>query len=161
MRLLSLALFPVLLALAASAPASAQDDGTDRPADAVRQTVTDLFDGMRAADSAAVRAVLHPGVRFLTAPTMGDPANLTLNSVDGLLQAVATAPVTFDERVGEVEVRVDDGLATAWMPYRFYADDEFIHCGVNAMQLVRHAPPGEAPRWRIVQIIDTRRTTCE
>ena len=74
------------------------------------------------------------------------------------LAAVAAAPVTYDERLGEVEVRADGDLATAWMPYRFYAGDQFSHCGVNAMQLVRDGESGSGAGWRIVQIIDTRRT---
>ena len=103
-----------------------------------------------AAGIPAVEALIGKGLNI----------NITLLFAQANYAAVADAPVTFDERVGEVEVRVDDGLATAWMPYRFYAGDRFSHCGVNAMQFVRYAPPGEAPRWRIVQIIDTRRTTC-
>ena len=157
MRLLSLA----LLAATASAPVAAQDAPMDRPADAVRQTVTDLFDGMRAADSAAVRAAFHPEARLFTAVQGEGGRGLRETPLGAFYAAVADAPVAYDERVGEVEVRVDDGLATAWMPYRFYAGDTFSHCGVNAMQLALDGAPGEAPRWRIVQIIDTRRTTCE
>ncbi len=47
---------------------------------------------------------------------------------------------------------VDDGLAVAWTPYRFYAGDQFSHCGTNAFTL---ALDGQG--WRIVQIVDTRR----
>ncbi len=61
-----------------------------------------------------------------------------------------------DERTGEIDVRVDDGLATAWMAYRFYVGDRFSHCGVNAMQLVLHEG-----RYKILSVVDTRRQGCE
>lgn len=154
----------LLLALLAAAPAAAQTAAPDAdPAASVRETVTALFDAMRAADSAGVRATFHPQARLLTAVNEDGAYRVAQTDLGRFLTAVADAPVTFDERVGEIEVRTDDGLATAWMPYRFYAGDRFSHCGVNAMQLVLDRPPAEgaAPRWRIAQIIDTRRTDCE
>ena len=70
--------------------------------------------------------------------------------------ALGRATAVWDERLGEVSVLVDDGLATAWMAYRFYAGDAFSHCGVNAMQLVQ-----DAEGWRILNLVDTRRRACE
>ena len=142
---------PALLAvlLACAAPAAAQVD----PADGVRAAVAQLFDGMRAADTTQIRAVLHPALRLLTADAEG---GVVETSADRFLAAVADAPVVLDERVGEVEVRTDGDLATAWMPYRFYAGDRFSHCGVNAMQLVRDGAQGGVG-WRIVHVVDTRR----
>ena len=147
---------PALLALslACAAPAAAQAD----PADGVRAAVAQLFDGMRAADSTQIRAVLHPEARLLTVAGGEGGVGIAETDLGRFLGAVAAAPVTYDERVGEVEVRADGDLATAWMPYRFYAGDQFSHCGVNAMQLVRDGESGSGAGWRIVQIIDTRRT---
>jgi hypothetical protein len=58
----------------------------------------------------------------------------------------------WDERIGEVEIKIDDNLATAWMNYAFYVGDTFSHCGVNAFQLAK----GEAG-WKVIQIADSRR----
>ncbi|HEX8384710.1 MAG TPA: nuclear transport factor 2 family protein, partial [Rubricoccaceae bacterium] len=126
------------------------------PVEAVRAAVVRLFDGMRAADSSAVRAAFHPSARLMTVRTGGEGPGVVEDDLEGFYTAVADAPVTYDERVGEIEVRADGGLATAWMPYRFYAGDRFSHCGVNAMQLVL-----DAAGWRIVHAVDTRRTACE
>ncbi|MDT0631873.1 nuclear transport factor 2 family protein [Rubrivirga litoralis] len=146
------------LLCALAAPASAQD-ASAQDADGVRAAVDQLFDGMRAADTTAIRAVLHPEARLFTAA--GGAEALVPTGIGSFLAAVADAPVPFDERVGKVEVRTDGALATAWMPYRFYAGDRFSHCGVNAVQLVYADSPGGAG-WRIVQVIDTRRTEgCE
>lgn len=151
---------PALALLGATflaAPALAQDAAGD---DAVRAAVTQLFDGMRAADTTMIRDVLHPDVRLLTVVDEKTAYRVAETDMGRFLAAVAGAPVTFDERVGEVTVQVDEGLASAWMTYEFYAGETFSHCGVNAMQLVLDEPvaDGTDPHWRIVHIIDTRRT---
>lgn len=118
----------------------------------VRATLQQLFDGMRAGDAASVQQVFHPEARFLSvgekegAPFLfhGDPA--------AFVQAIGKPhEQVWDERVWEVEIRVDGSLATAWMQYAFFLDDTLSHCGVNAFQLF-HA----SARWQIIQITDTR-----
>ena len=147
----------VCLALVASA-AAAQPAGPEPPtADAaVRSTVARLFDGMRAADTVAVRATLHPSARLLTAAVRDGQRALVPSPVAGFLAAVADAPVVYDERVEPgYPVLIDDGLAVAWVPYRFYAGDQFSHCGTNAFTLAL----GD-DGWRVVQVVDTRRPDC-
>ena len=149
----------VLLAALTAVPALAQrgpDPGAANPEAAVRATVARLFDGMRARDSSAVAATLHPHARLMTVVQDGEGHRLVEGDLGRFKTAVAASPVRLDERVDDVEVRLDDGLATAWMAYRFYAGDRFSHCGVNAMQLALGADG-----WRIVHIMDTRREGCE
>ena len=72
------------------------------------------------------------------------------------IAALGASPVGWDERIGDIEVHLDDGLATAWTAYRLFVGERFIHCGVNAFTLVQ-----DADGWRILQIADTRRTGCD
>jgi hypothetical protein len=151
----------LLLALLLAAPAAfAQPSGvsTADPVAEIRQLVTALFDGMRAGDSTAVRAVIHPEASFQSVvPNPEGGFRIMPGDADRFVEAVGSPhDEVWDERVGEVEVRVDAGLATAWMPYRFYLGETFSHCGVNAMQLAR-----TDAGWQIVNLIDTRRRACE
>lgn len=152
MRALHGTLLLALLALLGPSPLRAQS-----PADAeIRAVVARLFDGLRKGDSTIVRSALHPEARLQTTSVRDGVAVVQTESVDAFLRAIGTPhPELWDERVGEVEVRVDEWLATAWMPYRFYLGERFSHCGVNAMQFVR-----TAAGWQILQIIDTRRASC-
>ena len=50
-------------------------------------------------------------------------------------------------------MRVDDALASVWVPYTFYVDGRISHCGANSIELLRRAEG-----WKIKQISDTRRT---
>lgn len=145
-------LITAAFALACALPATAQTT----PEQDVRAVVDRMFDGMRAGDSTAVRSVFHPQARLQSAILRGDTVAVVTEPVDGFIRAVGTPhEQVYDERISNVEIRVDGELATAWMNYAFYVGQTFSHCGVNAFQFVR-APRG----WQVVQIIDTRRRQC-
>jgi hypothetical protein len=144
----------VLLA-AMAAPAAAQE--TEEAA--VMAVVEAMFDAMRAGDSAAMRAVLHPGATGASVSVReGAPALTREESLDGFVQAVGTPhEEVCDERIWDAEVRVDGNLATAWMKYAFYLGEQFSHCGVDAFQLFK----GEGG-WKVFHIADTRqREGCQ
>jgi hypothetical protein len=135
--------------LVAAGAAEAQDTGSDDPAIAVQR----LFDAMRERDTLAVRQAFHPEGRLMTAgrDRAGNPVAQT-TTVDAFVSAVGSAGARLDERISDVEVRVDGGLATVWAHYEFYVDTTFSHCGVDAFQLAR-----TADGWKIIQVADTRR----
>lgn len=111
----------------------------------VAQVVQRLFDAMRQADTAAIRALHHPQARFFTAPASAGP--LRVMDVDGFVRSIATSASRADERMSDPEVRVDGDIATVWTYYDFYSGEAFSHCGTDAVQLAR-----EAGTWKILQI---------
>lgn len=138
-------------------PAMAQSPPSSPEAAAVRATLDTLFDGMRAGDSAVVRTVFHPEARLHTAHGASDSTSLDTTPVEAFVRAVGQPrDRPWDERIWDVEVRTDGPLAHAWVPYAFYVGEEFSHCGVNAVQFVQ-----TADGWRIIQLIDTRRSDCD
>ncbi len=135
-------------------PAFAQSDE-----EAVMRTINQLFDGMRAGDSAKVRETFHPAARLGRALADGT-FRARGNTPDGFIAAVGGEHErVWDERIWDWEVQIDDNLATVWAKYAFYFGDQFHHCGVNAFQLVR-----ESSGWKIVNLVDTSRedqANCE
>ena len=128
-----------------------------RDAAQVRATIKALFDGMRAGDSAAVRALFHEDARLHTALGPSDTTAVRATPIDAFVEAVGQPhEKVWDERIWDVEIRVDGPLASAWVPYVFYLGDERSHCGVNAVQLVRRSDG-----WKILQLTDTRRPDCD
>jgi hypothetical protein len=125
----------------------------DEPA-AVRAVVDGFFDAMRAADSTAFRAALDPRARLVSSHERdGQPVLEVMESLDGFVAAVGTPRAqVWDERIWDVDVRIDDRLAVLWARYAFYVDDALSHCGVDVFQLHK-GPDG----WRIFEIADTRR----
>jgi hypothetical protein len=142
----------ILAAVALPATARAQAAPPDA---AVRAVITRMFDGMREADSAKVRSVFAPGARFVTVGTRTNPDTITYEAVDGWLAGIAKSNKTWDERVSNVTVQVDDNIASAWMNYHFYLNGQPRHCGIDVMQFAK--VKGE---WKVTQLADTRRMNC-
>ena len=146
MRLTFLAALLTLFLLPVSLRAQSEDA-------AVLAVVQQLFDAMRARDTAKMRATLHPDARMVS-PSLRDTAVVVqVESPDGWLGAVARSTGGMpDERTRNPVVRVDGPLASVWMDYSFYVGDRFSHCGVDTFHLVRIAAG-----WRIIDLADTRR----
>ena len=123
---------------------------------AVIQTIQNIFDGMRSADSAAVgaafssEATLHSVIQNESGQT-----ELTAGNIQNWLAAIASNPAgTLDEQIWLYDVQVDGQLATAWTPYTFYRDGQLSHCGTNAWQLFHNGQ-----QWQVIHVTDTRRKT--
>ena len=124
------------------------------PQEDVRAAIDRLFDGMRAGDSTMVRSVFHSNAVMARATDRG----FSSNSPNGFVRAVGSShDQVWDERIWDVEIRVDLRLAWAWMEFAFYLGDELHHCGVNSMQL--YLADGS---WKIAYLADTDRgLDCE
>ena len=144
----------LLIAVLACAPL-ANARAQDAESKAVQAVVQKLFDGMRARDTATMRALFIPQARMLRRTAQG---TVNSDSIDGWLSGIgrAAAGVVYDERTWAHEVSVDGEIAQAWMQYAFYAGPALNHCGVDAFDLIK---VGDA--WKIVSVMDTsRRTGC-
>lgn len=119
----------------------------------VLATVTRLFDGMRARDTAMIRSAFAPGAELVSVGMREGKPGVAPTSADEFIRIVgsATGP-QWDERIHHTEVRIDGTLASVWTGYDFYLGDKFSHCGVDAFHLARF-PEG----WRIISLADTRR----
>lgn len=142
-----------------AAPAAAQWAEEEEAKAAAMEVITGLFDAMRAADSAAVRAAFHPeaavGSSFANEEGV---AGVRYGEIEGFVQGVGgAAPGDWDEQVGETELRAYDNLVTAANRYVFHFKGEASHCGVNTFQIGKLGD-----EWKIVGIVDTRRRQgCE
>lgn len=146
---LALASLPTL-----PAPAAAQDGSPASDAEAVERVIRDLFDAMAAGDSAAAREQFAAEARLERTVTSDGETRLQVVAVEDFLASIGGAgPGRLEEEIWDVRVRVDGKLATAWMPYRFYLDGAFHHCGVNAFRLYE-----TSDGWKIFGIADTSRT---
>jgi len=135
-------------ALGAPVPVSAQAHGHAEYE--VLAAVEQIFEGMRTANPDLVRAVFAPGARFAAVEGTG---TVTVQGVDGWLDAIASSERRWDERVYGVQVQVDGHMASAWAPYTFYLDGAVRHCGINSIEFLH-----DAEGWKVTQISDTRRT---
>jgi len=130
----------------------------DRRAEVIG-VIDQLFNGMREADSAKVRATFHPDMRLQTTyiNEEGQPQIVT-GDIERFVQSVGSSePGTLIEKIWGYDVQIEQNLASVWTPYSFFVGDKLSHCGVNTFQMF-DGPDG----WQIIQIADTReREGCQ
>lgn len=118
-----------------------------------RAVVEALFRAMKAGDADAMAALMHAEARLVTT-SIGEagPTARTV-PVARWLESVRGAERELDERIHDVVVHRDQGLAAVWTAYDLFVDGTLSHCGYDAFHLVL-----TAEGWRILEIVDTRRT---
>lgn len=124
----------------------------------VMETIVKLFDGMREADSSAVRAAFVPGVTLkIIEETAEGKMVMRTQPLDAFVASVGRRnPGELDERVMFEMVKVEGKLASVWAPYLFNLRGQLSHCGVDAFQLVK---VGEG--WKIESLTYTiRKSDC-
>ncbi|MEO8448242.1 MAG: nuclear transport factor 2 family protein [Gemmatimonadota bacterium] len=139
-----------ILVLAVLGPhaATAQSDKA-----AVLSVVKKVFEGMKARDTALMRAQMDPAARLIGVdPTKGVQAIDPSRWIGGIGKSSGDV---YDERIFDPEVRVDEDLATVWTYYEFWRGSKLSHCGYDAFMLSK---VGGA--WKIVQVADTRKQSC-
>ena len=121
---------------------------------AVRATITNMFDGMRKSDTTLFKSVFAPNATLQSiAKNKEGVVSVRQDAIPGFITSVGKqAPGALDERLSGMEIKIDGELATAWTPYTFYYNQKKSHCGVNSFTLVKLDGA-----WKIQNIIDTRR----
>lgn len=144
-------ILPVYLLFITSAT-FAQTTVTDETA--VKAVITQLFEGMKKADSTQLKPLFMAGATLQTvARAKTGEVSVKADPIAGFIKSVGSAKAgALDERLTGMTTHIDGDLATVWTPYTFYYNQEKSHCGANAFTLVK-----AAGRWQIQNIIDTRR----
>jgi hypothetical protein len=155
MKSMVIAGLAAVLACPLSLAQSSQWESLNSQEKQIMQVVIDVFDGMRAGDSAAVKKHFYPQVSANTTFTSKEGKKvLQVDDINNLFNAIAQPhDQVWDERIWDYQVDIDGNLTAVWVKYAFYLDDEFHHCGVDAIQLAHN---GQV--WRIFHIADTRQT---
>jgi hypothetical protein len=144
----------LLMGLCCLQPVSAQHDSV-----LVRQCITRFFEGMHRSDTGLIRSTVDSACTLQSiAVDKSGTSRLSAESMDGFLQQVVSLKgQQLEERLLSFDTRVDGAMAVSWVPYRFYFNEVFSHCGVNVFTLIKR-PEG----WKILGITDTRRRIgCE
>lgn len=124
----------------------------------VEKVIYEIFNGMRAGDSARVASHFTPDatMKSISIKEDGSPS-IQNGSLQGWLDAIGTPrEEMLDERLWDVETRVDGNLAQVWTYYALYVGKKYHHCGVDAFQLFH-----DGDNWKVFHIADTRRADCD
>ncbi len=138
-----------VLTMFISALAFAQSDE-----EGIKQTINSLFNGMRQADTAMIRASFAPG-GILQSIGNSKEGKVVVRSepLDSFIRFVGLPHAeSYDEQIVFETIKIDGALASVWTPYKFFVGKKFSHCGVDAYHMVKLNGV-----WKIQYLIDTRR----
>ena len=119
----------------------------------VQAVIESLFTAMYNANSYQAKSLFLPEGRIISKDTDGSVRVLTSEQFSAMLGNLARG--RYREEIKDIEIKIDDYLASAWVDYELYVDGKYDHCGVDAFQL--HY---DGSSWKILQIADTRRDDC-
>lgn len=125
----------------------------------VMQVVERVFEAMRTSDSTMLKSCFSPDAATFTLFTdkEGKP-QIREGSLQRFVEAVGQPKEdVWNEPIWNEKVEIDGPLASVWVDYAFYLNDQFLHCGVDAFQLMK-----TEDGWKIFHLADTRRkANCE
>jgi len=121
--------------------------------DAIKESIENLFAGMKNADTVMIKSVFADNA-ILQTITKSDAVK-TEKLQDFLSSFSKLSKNDADEKIKFKAIHVDGNLASVFTPYEFYYKGKFSHCGANSFQLVK-----QNNVWKIQYLIDTRRTNC-
>lgn len=126
--------------------------------DSVKATVNRLFEGMKNADTALLKAAfVDEPILQTIATNKKKQVYVKTDKFNDFVKFISEQkPGEADERIEFGTIRIDGPLAMVWTPYQFYYKGKFRHCGVNSFQLVKLENG-----WKIQYLIDTRRKDCD
>ncbi|KGL62403.1 nuclear transport factor 2 family protein [Polaribacter sp. Hel1_85] len=141
-----------VIALIFSITLSAQHKTDEK---AIQNVIETFFDGLHKGDSAIVKSTLHKDIKIQTTFTnKKDEKILKTELKSNLLKGVANKKPedVYIEKLLSYTFKVDGNLASVWIPYEFYLNGKFSHCGANSFQLFNNNGT-----WEIIYLVDMRR----
>ena len=121
--------------------------------------INQVFEAMRTNDSTMLKASFTENPNTFTAFINQEGESvLATGDFQRFINAVGQPKEqVWNEPIWNEKVEIDGNLASVWVDYAFYVDDQFSHCGVDAFHLIN-----QEGQWKIFHLVDTRRRSdCE
>jgi hypothetical protein len=121
--------------------------------DSVKTAVNRLFTAMKNADPVMLQTAFADSAILQSVNSSNEGlVSIKSESIKDFAVAIGKlAKGDADEQIQFDNIRIDGPLAAVWAPYKLFFKGKFLHCGVDAFQLLRIAGI-----WKIQYLIDTR-----
>ena len=127
--------------------------------DQIMDVINNVFEAMRKSDSTLLKQSFVESPNTFTAYiNQQGESTLAVGDFKRFVSAVGQPKdQVWNEPIWNEKVEIDGNLASVWVDYAFYIDDQFSHCGVDAFHLIK-----KNDKWKIFHLVDTRRKSdCE
>jgi len=137
-----------LSAVAGAVPALGQQ--TDSDGGQAAKAAFDLLEAISTRDSAALRRLMLPEAVTIALVERDGVITPRVRTTEEVVSGIGGGTDRLLERGWDPRVDVRGGLATVWLPYDFYVNGSFSHCGVDSFQFVR-----TSEGWLLASIVYT------
>jgi len=121
----------------------------------IKNTLNTFFEGLHKSDTSLINKSISSTLKLQTifVNKKGEDILKTESKKD-FLQSVVNKKKEdiWFEKLLSISIKIDGNLASVWVPYEFYFNDKFSHCGVNSFQLFNNNET-----WEIIYLVDTRK----
>lgn len=121
-----------------------QTENTDKQQ--IEAVVNQFFDALEKKDTLLLQSATMPKAQIWVRRTNKTPASATMRFVeDDIKRLNGGRPV---KEIGlDFDINIHNGVAVAWVPYEFWVEGEFSHCGIDIFTLFEIEDV-----WKIVSI---------
>lgn len=123
---------------------------------AIKKVIERFFKGLQNGDTTTIKETLIKTPILQTTAVKKDRSSvLRTTNYAQFLKVLASKRVDdiWEEKLLSYHIQIDGNMANVWIPYKFYRNYDFSHCGVNSFQLISYDGT-----WKIIYLIDTRRS---
>ena len=122
----------------------------------IRQVIQTFFDALEQKDSLLMKSVTHRESQIWRIYPDEDPPRYNMRfEKDDLPSMHSMSDV---KEIGlDISIHIHRNIAVAWVPYEFYIEDKFSHCGVDIFNLFK-----EENGWKIISAAySVEKTKCD
>ena len=118
--------------------------------DLVLEKVNQFFESLEKQDTNLYKSITLPGGQTWAVKEQGDSIRISMRSFEDRVKTFVNPAKVIQERALDVEIKVHQQVAMAWVPYELDISGTFEHCGVDIFTLVKNKEG-----WKIVTVAFT------
>lgn len=112
----------------------------------VKSVVNQFFESLEKQDTVLLKEVAFMEGQIWTVNNTVSPARQRMRFFKDDLMTFQSKN-TYLETALNMDVKIHEGMAMAWVPYEFRLNGEFSHCGVDVFTLVK-----KDEKWKIINL---------
>ena len=123
----------------------------------VVSVVKQFFTVLEFRDAKLAKKILIPDGGYFSIREKGNDVLLNHSNFQEFMKSLPNSKENYKEIMRNPKVLIHNRIAVLWAYYKFYRDEKFSHCGVDAFSLIK---TGDG--WKIAGIIYTvEKTGCD
>ena len=113
---------------------------------AVAAVVYQFFEVLKNQDTLLLKQVAFMEGQIWTVNTTVNPSRHSMRFFRDDLKSLISKN-SYLETAKSIEVKINEGMAMAWVPYEFRLNGEFSHCGIDVFTLIKNEG-----LWKIINL---------